>query len=169
MYLDSMNLPSLQKKKKKEKKKKKYPKTGGYILYGRSDTHRHLPYISLIPVFGYFMRGTSMERNKRKNNSLELSGSTYFVTLIPIVWVGQKLIELLLFNRVWVRFGPLDIPRMMVWSRSSIFTRRYHNYIHKVTISLPGWKLFSSNIKLRSHPPLHLHAKSDLPHLPYCF
>ena len=30
MYLDSMNLPSLQKKKKK----KKYPETGGYLVMG---------------------------------------------------------------------------------------------------------------------------------------
>ena len=57
MYLDSMNLPSLQKKKKK---KKKVPENrGGIFCIGARTRTDILPYISLIPVFGYFMRGTS--------------------------------------------------------------------------------------------------------------
>ena len=35
MYLDSMNLPPLQKKKRKRN-----PNTGIRVLYGRSDMHR---------------------------------------------------------------------------------------------------------------------------------
>jgi len=46
--------------------RKKYPKTGGIFCMGAQTRTDILPYISIIPVFGYFFRGSSSTRVRGK-------------------------------------------------------------------------------------------------------